>query len=595
MKKSFLFVLSLIIGLSFATTAQNSITNSFFDQVNYVGAFGTTDWTSGWANFNPQTTVYPAATVVVPNGNLTSSQTWTSGNTYLLNGWVRVPNGIILTIEPGVIIRGDYANQGALIIERGGKLMAEGTSSNPIVFTSNQAPGSRNYGDWGGLIVLGHGVINTTGGTAIIEGGVNSTYGGTNDADNSGVLKYVRIEFPGIAFSPNNEINGLTMGGVGSGTTLDYIQVSYSGDDSFEWFGGSVNAKHLIAYRGWDDDFDTDNGYKGMVQFAVSLRDPAIADVSSSNSFESDNDATGSSNSPLTSAIFSNVSIFGPAATSSTTFNSLYARSMHLRRNTSISIFNSIFAGWKDGLRIEGSAAQANATANNLRIENTILAGMTGVEFYAAFDNTYFMNASRNNDTLSTTAQLMITDPFNLTNPNFLPLTGSPVYNSSYWGTSYSVSGTVNYDNTANTLLSNCTVKLMSGTTALYTTTSDANGAFSFGFVPAGNYTLQVSTTRPWSGVNILDVVIARKYAATLQTLSAFKQLAGDVTGDNVLNILDALMIQRKIATLSTPAWTAGNWVFEKPSISVTNSNITISVKGAVAGDLHGIATPPSN
>ena len=131
-----------------------------------------------------------------------------------------------------------------------------------------------------------------------IEGGVNNAagdafYGGTDANDNSGVLRYVRIEFPGIAFTDNNEINGLTCGGVGAATTLEHVQVSYSGDDSFEFFGGTVNAKYLIAYRGWDDDFDTDFGYSGKIQFAVSLRDPEIADQSGSNGFESDNDGSG--------------------------------------------------------------------------------------------------------------------------------------------------------------------------------------------------------------------------------------------------------------------------------------------------------------
>ena len=158
------------------------------------------------------------------------------------------------------------------------------------------------------------------------------------------ILKYVRIEFPGIAFQPDKEINGLTMGGVGSGTTIDYVQVSFSGDDSYEWFGGAVNAKHLIAFRGWDDDFDTDYGYRGMVQYAVSLRDPAVADAGSgSNSFESDNDAAGSEETPYTQALFSNVSSFGPLVTPATTINPNYKRAMHLRRNTKLNIYNSAF------------------------------------------------------------------------------------------------------------------------------------------------------------------------------------------------------------------------------------------------------------
>ncbi|MGB4414420.1 MAG: hypothetical protein WBI53_05990, partial [Paludibacter sp.] len=238
--------------------ADASLVNSFFTQVNYVGAFGQTDWTAGWANFDPKNTVYPTTNVTIPAGNLATT-TWTKNNVYLLNGFVYIPNGVTLTIEAGTIIRGDITNKGTIIVEMGGKLIANGTAVEPIVFTSNQAAGSRNYGDWGGIILLGKAPINPV--TATIEGGVGRSYGGSDATDNSGSLQYVRIEFPGIAFTTDNEINGLTMGGVGSGTILDNIQVSYSGDDSFEWFGGTVNAKHLIALRGWDDDFDTDFGY----------------------------------------------------------------------------------------------------------------------------------------------------------------------------------------------------------------------------------------------------------------------------------------------------------------------------------------------
>ena len=297
--------------------------------------------------------------------------------------------------------------------------MAEGTLEKPIVFTSNQDAGSRSYGDWGGVILLGKATVNKV--DPIIEGGPTSTYGGSDDADNSGIMKYVRIEFPGVAFQPDKEINGLTFGGVGNGTTIDYIQVSYSGDDSYEWFGGSVNVKHLIAFRGWDDDWDTDYGFHGMVQFCVSLRDPSVADPGSgSNGFESDNDATGSTDTPVTSAVFSNISCFGPLVTPSTAINANFKRGMHLRRNTSISIFNSILAGYATGLFIDGTAAQANATNGDLNVRNTILAGCRDY-FADDFDSLYFMDAARNNMKLASNAQLGLKDPFNLTAPNFLP------------------------------------------------------------------------------------------------------------------------------------------------------------------------------
>src|SRR3990170_7390863 len=213
---------------------------------------------------------------IILTGDITSNTTLTANNTYLLRDIVRVQSGATLTIEPGTVIYGENSTQGSLVVKPGGKILAEGTANNPIVFTSEfNKPGSTQeptYGDWGGIILLGNAPINVPGGTASIEGPGDS-YGGTNPDDNSGVMKYVRIEYPGIAYSLNNEINGLTFGGVGRGTTIDYIQVSYSGDDSYEWFGGTVNCKHLIAYRGWDDEFDTDFGFEGKLQYLVGLRD----------------------------------------------------------------------------------------------------------------------------------------------------------------------------------------------------------------------------------------------------------------------------------------------------------------------------------
>jgi hypothetical protein len=430
-----------------ASFTDAALTNSFFTQVNYIGAFGQTDWTSGWANFDPQNTVYPATTVTIEAGNITTNTTWTKSNVYKLNGWVYVKDGATLTIEAGTVIRGDLTNKAALIVEKGAKLIAEGTATEPIVFTSNQAAGSRTYGDWGGIILCGKAPINISGGSGTIEGGVGSTYGGTDATDNSGSLKYVRIEFPGIAFATNNEINGLTMGGVGSGTAIDYVQVSYSGDDSYEWFGGAVNAKHLIAFRGWDDDFDTDNGYSGMVQFAVSLRDPNIADQSKSNSFESDNDANGTTNTPFTSAVFSNVSSFGPKVSSSTTINALYQSAMHLRRNTKLKVYNAVFAGWPSGLQVDGNTTtQTNATNGDLKVQYTVLAGM-GSNFVVPSsstwtvdtESTWYNTTSFKNVTIADNSGLNIVDPFNLTSPNFLPNSTSVLNGLSIWDPSSSV------------------------------------------------------------------------------------------------------------------------------------------------------------
>jgi hypothetical protein len=368
------------------------------------------------------------------SGNITSDLILTNDTSYTLVGFVRVMNGATLNIEAGTTIYGDYNSQGSLIIQPGGKIMAEGTADNPIVFTSefNKEGASQEptYGDWGGIILLGNAPINVPGGTASIEGPGDS-YGGSDPEDNSGIMKYVRIEYPGIAFSPNNEINGLTFGGVGRGTTIDYIQVSYSGDDSYEWFGGTVNCKHLIAYRGWDDDFDTDFGFSGKLQFLLGVRDPEIADQSGSNGFESDNDGSGSTNDPRTSPTWWNVTLVGPAETTSSTINSQFKRGMHLRRSSQNKINNAIIMGYPTGLLIDGVNTVADAQAGTMFVKNSIISGVVG-DVFQSTDSVFQESMPgwfSNNDgrTYADNSVLLLTHPFNLNNPNAMPLEGSPV------------------------------------------------------------------------------------------------------------------------------------------------------------------------
>ena len=396
------------IYLSFITIALASALNAqdaFWTVTNYRGAFpitdGTTatDWTAGWSNFDPQTTAYPA-TVTTVSANILTNTTW-SGVIRLENK-IYVKNNATLTILPGTIIRGDKLTQGTLIVTRGAKINANGTASNPVVFTSNEAAGTRLPGDWGGLVILGLAKNNQPGGVANIEGIVPTTdtqFGGNFDNDNSGSLTYVRIEFAGIALEPNKEINGLTCGSVGSATVIDYVQVTSSGDDSFEWFGGTVNCKHLIAYRGLDDDFDTDYGYRGKIQFGLSIRDKDLSDApGDSNCFESDNDAAGSTAQPKTRPIFSNMTIVGPKGNGTIVLpvGEKFEKAFRLRRNTSTSCLNSLVTGWEKGLSIESSTTAANVTGDSLMFASNTMtnftngtnvitsAGISGA-FYAGF------------------------------------------------------------------------------------------------------------------------------------------------------------------------------------------------------------------
>lgn len=380
-----------------------------------------------------------AGNQVTIQGEIKGNRTLSADSIYLLKGFVYVIDGAKLTIPAGTILKGEKATMGSLIIEKGGKIDAQGTAAHPIVFTSNQAPGARTYGDWGGVILCGKAVINQTGGDAQVEGGPRSHYGGIDNADNSGIMKYCRIEYGGYPFQPDKEINGLTFAGVGSGTTIDYIQVSYCGDDSFEWFGGQVNCKHLIAFRGQDDEFDTDNGFSGKLQYLLGLRDYRKADVSGSNGFESDNDATGSGNSPITSPVFSNVTLIGPMdTTTKTSYSSDFKRSMHLRRNTKLSVFNSVFAGWPTGLYLDGSTTWANAQSGDLQMKNCALVGMklnyevpSGSSFTATDVQNWYTDASKNNTTYVGPLKAKIKGAFltstESTVPVVLPLAGSPL------------------------------------------------------------------------------------------------------------------------------------------------------------------------
>jgi hypothetical protein len=376
MKKIYTLMTALCLG-SFAFAQ-----DAFWTPTTYRGAFPVTDntpatnWASGWSNFDPETTVYPT-TITTVSADITTNTTW-SGVVKLMNK-VYVKNNATLTIAPGTIIRGDKLTQGTLIITRGAKIMADGTASNPIVFTSNEAVGARNEGDWGGLVILGLAKNNQPGGVAFIEGIVPTTdsqFGGNFDNDNSGTLKYVRVEFAGIALEPNKEINGITFGSVGNGTVVDYVQVTLSGDDSFEWFGGTVNCKHLIAYRGLDDDFDCDFGFRGKIQFALSIRDKDLYDApGDSNSFECDNDAAGSTAQPKTRPIFSNVTLVGAKGNGTTALptGEKFEKAFRLRRNSAVSVLNSLVTGWEKGLSIEGAPVVANLNGDTMVFVNNIL------------------------------------------------------------------------------------------------------------------------------------------------------------------------------------------------------------------------------
>lgn len=400
---------------------------------------------------DPEPNPTPGDEVVVIKGDITSDMELTADKKYRLEGFVYVKDGATLKIAPGTVIVGDKATKASLIITTSGKIEANGTATAPIVFTSAFEPGLRNAGDWGGIVLLGKAPVNVDGGEGKLEGGLVPTdaskekeyvwYGGSESGHSSGSLQYVRIEFAGIAYSPDNEINSLTMGGVGSGTKISHIQVYRAGDDAYEWFGGTVNCDHLIATYTWDDDFDTDFGYSGKVQFGLVQRAKNIADVSGSNGFESDNNGNGTAATPQTSAVFSNITVVGPYE--GTTFsgaNANYHNGAQIRRNSSISIHNSIFMGFPFGLYIDntkGEPTSANITADKLKYKNNIIAGCKDAlktsSPYTIEEMTTWISAN-GNSIMESTLDAKLADPYKFSNtvsskvgtPDFRLAAGSP-------------------------------------------------------------------------------------------------------------------------------------------------------------------------
>jgi len=290
------------------------------------------------------------------SGNINTTITLTSDKVWTLKGYVYITDGAKLIIQPGTTIISDIAEKGALCIERGAQIIAEGTATKPIIFTSGKNVGERSPGDWGGIVILGRAKTNRSS-EPTIEGGIGRAFGGTNDADNSGVLKYVRIEYAGVAALPNSEINALTLGAVGSGTVIENVQTVYANDDAFEFFGGTVSPKNLYAFATADDDFDFDFGYIGTVTNGIAKRDPQFVDNGDAgNGVECDNDGTGSTATPFTHPKLLNMILVGPNTASALANHNLGLR---FRRATQFTVKNSVIWGWMKG----GLSLESNETA----------------------------------------------------------------------------------------------------------------------------------------------------------------------------------------------------------------------------------------
>ncbi len=386
-------------------------------------------------NFDPRgTNAGPFVDTITLPQIISSDLTLTSTHLYLLDGKVYVKNAK-LTINEGVHIEGvkksvsDSAS--ALIITRGAQIDARGKANNPIVFTSNEV--TKTPGDWGGVVLLGRAPINKP--DTSIEGinlpsvpaGIDIKYGGTDPNDNSGIMQYVRVEYAGTAIAPNNELNSFTFGGVGAGTTLEHLASYRGNDDAFEWFGGTVNAKYLVAVASDDDNIDCDFGYSGNIQFAITVLKTYEANYSSNaNGLEWDNDGTGSSDLPTTRPTVSNLTVLGLATSAQVSaYGNQILYGAHLRRKTGFRIVNSVFAGFPTGVFLQDpldptSNFHHNSVQGFVRVDS-ISGSATHLDPTL---NTLYLGGDAND-------QIKLEDPFNLTTPNFKPKSTSPLLNAS--------------------------------------------------------------------------------------------------------------------------------------------------------------------
>jgi hypothetical protein len=330
--------------------------------------------------------------VIVVTGDVDVNETWTSANYYVLRGAVFVRSGSTLNIGAGTRIVGESGSAGTMIVERGGRINAIGTQEAPIVFTSDQPIGQRGRGDWGGLIINGRARLNFGSGEATGEGDTG-TYGGTDDNDNSGILRYVRVEFGGIEFSPDNELNGIAFQAVGRGTQVDHVQSHLSRDDALEWFGGTVDGKYLVMSGAADDGLDWTFGWSGRVQFAAILQRGDDAD----NAIESDNNEFNNNVLPRSNPQLYNVTICGDPAG----IGSEVQRASNLRRGTAFTIRNFLITGMRQGFQIETtntattsqvdngtSQMGAGVSWNNLNAQGVVTPGQAMHSSVTAYMNT---------------------------------------------------------------------------------------------------------------------------------------------------------------------------------------------------------------
>lgn len=355
----------------------------------------------------------------VLSGNLTGDRTLSADTTYHIQGIVIVEDGASLTIPAGTLLLGDVdITPSALIVRRGGKLFSNGTAEAPVVFTSERPEGQRERGDWGGVVLNGRSICNFPEGECVGEGS-SGEYGGDVLDDSSGRIVYTRIEFAGYEVSFGNELNALTLNGVGSGTEIHHVQTHYGSDDGFEWFGGTVDAKYLLATGISDDSFDYSTGWQGRGQFWIAQQDPDDAD----NGFEVDGNEDDVTAEPFTSPTIYNVTLVGKGENGTGGTAGESTTGMLIRLGAAGEIRNAIVMGFGTaGVDVDNP----QTLDHGLEIRSSIVAlnRVDASDDDDGIDEAAFLATAGWDNRVGVDPELAA--PFDRAAPDFRPLPGSP-------------------------------------------------------------------------------------------------------------------------------------------------------------------------
>lgn len=345
-----------------------------------IGILDTTNFLFEWTNFKPKTSEYKKPNEIL-SGVIAADKKLFRNKTYLLSGVVYVTNKAKLSIESGTVIRGDFDTCGTLVITKGASILAEGEATSPIIFTSNKEVMERNPGDWGGIIILGDAPINRLGGIGLLPFDLDpllSYYGGDNEAGNSGIMKFVRIEFPGRKLNASKEFNGLSLAGIGNKTKIENIQISFSNDDSFESYGGNLVLNNLVSYRATDDDFDFTQGAQCLISNSLAIRYPYSSDVSTSRCFEIDTFDKPESNDytkKQTSIVASNITLVNNEENT----EGLVKEAIFISEKSNLFLKDAVVSGFSKLILLDKKIEDVDLNLNKINLKDVIVNSCSGL------------------------------------------------------------------------------------------------------------------------------------------------------------------------------------------------------------------------